>query len=121
MSETIESETPFLDSLPYGGVGIIGAIIFWAVIIILILYCWNEEGNRDKSKLIKPLPIKTPWSTLIFKNIKYKPLELPQQPTVPQIKLQKFQPIIVKMKYCSYCGDKIKKDLKHCNYCGSKQ
>ncbi len=43
-------------------------------------------------------------------------LVIQQQQPIPQI-----QTTTVKVKICSYCGDKIKKEAKYCDSCGAKQ
>ena len=76
------------------------------------------------------------------KTLKYKPIETPQQEAYDnwlhrekvkldnllhreKVKLSenilRIKPPTIKLKYCSYCGDRIKVVLEYCSYCGAKQ
>ena len=54
-----------------------------------------------------------------FKNS--QPIEPPQQTPNPQVQTPQIQPATIKLKVCSYCGDRIRKEAKYCDNCGSKQ
>ena len=65
---------------------------------------------------------------IIPKNNFFKttqPIEPPQQLIPPvihqQIPIPQEQTTTVKLKVCSYCGDRIKEESEYCDYCGAKQ
>ena len=100
-------------------------IVFLILLIPFVLFLWliyfyythNKEdicpicsSNTLKHKPFERLqpPVES------YDNWKLKIKKFPQQPTI-------VKSTIVKMVYCSYCGNRIRDITKYCNYCGAKQ
>ncbi|KKK53428.1 hypothetical protein LCGC14_3094900 [marine sediment metagenome] len=103
-----------------------GFSVFWFIVLMIpfVLFLWLIYlfYYLNKGDLCPMCGSKT---------LKYKPIETPQQEAYDnwlhreKVKLSenilRIKPPTIKLKYCSYCGDRIKVVLEYCSYCGAKQ